>query len=740
MGPLLTLIVLWIVLAAVWIGLGLAARRLLSPRRDTAPDLYGTLWAGFGLGLALLMVWHFFAPITLASVVVLGTIAAVGWVDAAARGNLHALLLSHGRTITLLIAIPLTYLLAQAAIAGNHHYDDGLYTIQELRWLREYPALRGLGNVNQRFGFNSAYTLYAAALDAVPALPNPRHILTGGMVWAFMLYALRSWEVVIVAHVRKPGRALRWSDYMLVMASPAVLAMSSGLGIAHLKNDLPILLLALVLAAQTLDVLQVPPATPDQSRWLAAQAALVAMGGVLIKLNMAVTAAGLLVAIAWALYRAHGWRPLLRPMLYLITISGLWLYRGVLLTGYLLFPLARFPVAVSWRMPADIVTREADYVQSWARQPQATPEEVLGNWDWVPRWWAFITNDHPTHHVGFVAALGLMLAALVLGMMLAARRRLSDWRAALVPLMGGVGVAFWWWSAPDLRFGLGPIWVLAAGSWAALVALHPDNRLIPRAILAASLGLAIYALAVFDYPARPGGAGFPADDPYLVYQLTNAYGHTVHLPTVGDQCWDGPLPCSPDVRQAWHLDYRDGRSPNHGFVYNPRTDVSDRAVGFNTYPAPPFYLQHLYPDGTIIEATAYAAAIENGVVPQNGLFLGYGWYPLEVYGDVRQQWAMAEAEIVVTGAYPAGNRRLELRASVGPSIPAGVLTLEVLDESRAVVATANVVGEQTIVLELALRAGGLQTFYLHVPTEGVPLADGRVLKWRALSLRWLQDD
>lgn len=62
----------------------------------------------------------------------------------------------------------LTILFSYATSRGYMHFDTGLYHAQSIRWIEEYGVVPGLGNVQSRFGYNSA----AFPLTALYSMKN----------------------------------------------------------------------------------------------------------------------------------------------------------------------------------------------------------------------------------------------------------------------------------------------------------------------------------------------------------------------------------------------------------------------------------------------------------------------------------------------------------------------------------------------------------------------------------------
>jgi hypothetical protein len=101
-----------------------------------------------------------------------------------------------------------------------------------------------------------------------------------------------------------------------------------------------------------------------------------------------------------------------------------------------------------WMIPAASVRLEQDWIFSWARNPNALPQDVLSNWDWLPLWWNTLSAK-------IWLPLGLSLIILFLSLLL---NYIKKWTKEndtnlyflYIPLI--FSILFWFFTAPDPRF------------------------------------------------------------------------------------------------------------------------------------------------------------------------------------------------------------------------------------------------------------------------------------------------
>ncbi|MBC7239454.1 MAG: hypothetical protein H5T71_05085, partial [Chloroflexi bacterium] len=204
----------WVALALFFTGLGDLVRSLFKrPVREQAPSL--ACWVGFSLflllaqavNLGLPLRYYLYAP--LAPLAIWGLGVRYGFWPRGRRPAWGAL------AGDLVILAGLCIPLSRWALYQGIPYDDGLYHLQTIRWLRSYPLPPGLGNLHGRLAFNSAYLCYAATLWELPGLAL-RHLANGPLTLALLLETLKSLGRLI----RGEGKGV--PDLLAVFISPYV--------------------------------------------------------------------------------------------------------------------------------------------------------------------------------------------------------------------------------------------------------------------------------------------------------------------------------------------------------------------------------------------------------------------------------------------------------------------------------------------------------------------------------------
>ncbi len=535
--PSLLIAASWIILALFFTGLGALVRALLKrPSPGGAPSL--ACVEGFSLFLLLAQAVNLWLPLRYYLYAPLAPLALWGL-------GVHYGFWPRGRRpawgtlagdLALLAAFCLP--LSKWVLYQGIPYDDGLYHLQTIRWLRSYPLPPGLGNLHGRLAFNSAYLCYAATLWELPGLAL-RHLANGPLTLALLLEATKS----LGRLGRGAGNGV--PDLLAVFISPYVVRLAA----TYLNNvsaDAGVFILSVGALWGLAEYLQ-QGEEADLGLLLGVCAA-----GVTVKLSfVGLGAAIALVALTWRAWKLRrGARGLLALLIAPALLLGVWMARSVIASGYLVYPVAWTGLPVDWRIPRDLVVEEANWVRSWARSAEAHWSVVLSNWDWLGPWLKRTLADRfdVTWPLGLAAASGVGVG-LFYGRWGKAVR-LPFWTSLIAP---GVNILYWFVTAPGARFCRGLFWFLfaAVGAW-----LFEEGRWATREVrhrAAVLLALLLWMPTLRDVPFYYNPNVLPQTPAVATEHFMTDSGLVLYVPATGNQCWDSPLPCTPYPNAALRL-------------------------------------------------------------------------------------------------------------------------------------------------------------------------------------------
>lgn len=450
---------------------------------------------------------HFFVPLDLPEQIVVLT-----------AGLLLLAIFGRGlewEQVVLVIAILIV--LSVHALREDLSYDAGLYYLQNLKWNREFPITIGLANLHGRFGFNSFYFLIAGVAN------NPLF----GWIPNATAAAFAGAACLQRASLRNPAYAV---------PALAVFALTSAAG--SFRPDGLVRALIIYWTAIALDYLS----TKDRQQTNAALLLILATMAMLVK----VSAAPLLVATVFVLLLARSpWH--VRAIAFAAAGIGLWVLRGVLLSGCVLYPSPYSCItALPWTVAPEQALWHQMAIRSWARAPWVYDfGAVMSNSDWF-RPWLHETIRQPRVLLA-AAGLAVCLATAAYERIMHRRSVGSGRSMGSAILLSGLlcgCLLSWFLLAPDVRFASGYLVSLTllgfsvpAGLWLTSPAFWKMLRIgiVSLAVLRCGLPLLQRHSAIPDIPVAS------------VYQVNNG----VWIPRKGDKCWDHPLPCTGYFHPEW---------------------------------------------------------------------------------------------------------------------------------------------------------------------------------------------
>lgn len=541
------IVLTWLFWFVVFAGWGALFARACGRRVGSFGEFLDSFWSGWSLALIFLVWWHFFLPINAGAALAVIGVGLAGHAFARRLPPLWARRWGPRKIAFALVFAALAWLMANHSLMLPINFDTGLYHLPSIHWFRSYPVIPGLGNLHGRLAFNQSYFLYAALLDVGPWRGDAFHIVSG----IFPIVLIAQLTLRLLSPLR-PGEDATRRLFWLLLAVPALNEVNN-FNISSPSPDMLIFVLSLVLAMEFLDLLLAPAAALRGLRWRVPRLVLLGMAGITVKLNFLVlggATAALGVAVAAVrLARRQGARPALllagRSICLGVLILLPWMSRGVILSGYPLYPLHQVSVPVPWRVPKVAVLEEASVIHGFARDPfEEMRPWPIPDWRWF-RVWALYTVEFSRFH----AVLPIALVAFAFGVTLHQRRRgvvAANARSmALFMSLPCAALAFWFISAPHPRFAGGAFWILAAGANAFVLGRYGRER---RRLMYGLAALIILFTSAFHgafmgwIKPDPVHGFAPAPHPELKTFVTDS-GLVLYVDSNRSyQCWDLPLP------------------------------------------------------------------------------------------------------------------------------------------------------------------------------------------------------
>ncbi len=356
-----------------------------------------------------------------------------------------------------------SFILIISLFMAYEHYpfasDTDIYHMNSVQWLKEYGTVKGLANLSNRFGFNSTWHMLGALFDhgllegrspwVLPCLSY-----TIGFTYFFneIFNAKKRWQIIYSALI------LYWTTINILTW-----------GFPSLHYDfLPLLLISIVFYEVILSTKESPNLKSHKiSAWM-----------LLLTFSFTLKQVGALSLIFMfllGLVSLRKTRELSAKNLLCITIIPLavfffWLLRNLYLSGYPLFPASYFAQDFDWTIPLSKVNSIYQDIVGWARMPGPGYLDQFSdpNIKWLPSWLKM-----QSHSIRFwLLAIIPGSAALFIWIRILLTKKIQS--SFFLLTWFSCSLAFWFFSAPDIRFGDG-FFFCALGSGVAYLPIFNKN-------------------------------------------------------------------------------------------------------------------------------------------------------------------------------------------------------------------------------------------------------------------------
>ncbi len=543
-----------------FVGVGLLVRRRRGAGLLQVDDYLLAFWVGLTLVTLFLLCWNFVLPVSeVALALVLGT-GLIGIGRNLGRVKLNRDRIRRPFTWVAVVFVALLFVssLSLGEMGSPMSYDSGVYHVQGVQWAMKFPVVPGLANLIDQLGFNNSSLLYYAMLNAGPWQGRANHLANGVLILALLLQGI--WACCrLLEGDRHPRRVF---DALLIVPS---VYLAFGERASSYDTDLPASLVLMV-AASAMYASLTCSGRGDRERYSPVVIAALLGLAVTLKASSGVFAVAAFATILLALGRPGRWHEHAIALSVAMVMAAVWAGRGIVLSGYPLFPATVGGLAVEWQVPIEHARALMAYIVHGARgstQNLAVVAGEVGLSGWFPKWLTLIWRDPFSMVVPLaVAFAGLVCFATTRGWRTpsSANERLGWWLAA--PLLPAL--VAWFVLAPDPRFGVPFFWTAAALVWGQVSPLwRTAGRNAPRGFVGFCVALSLASMVITPLTSRrskgegplttilkanlnrpdPGFWARPVPMPAKTALYTTRTG--LNLTAALDLCWDTPIPCTP---------------------------------------------------------------------------------------------------------------------------------------------------------------------------------------------------
>lgn len=444
------------------------------------------------------------------------------------------------------LALVLTFVLvafSRSMYQPSLHHDAGLYHIQTIKWISQYPTIYGLANLHARFGFNSNIFSWYAASNFSLLFNQPIYSINFTLVCSFLV-----WVYLEILSVLKTRSYLLAGSYLLIIYNLIFYCL---LFISTTNNIIPVFVLI------TITLLSVTKLKKNPA--LIFPLIIISVYSITVKLS-AVPLLLLVFIVFFSCKENKNFKLYFTTILLSCIIIVPWLIKNVLLSGWLIFPLSAIDIFdYDWKVPVETVNQTKLDILQYSQELNSTGKFSITNW-------ALKKN------ISDILVIGLTISGVFALIFKFYTKRLYINQYHLTAIIISIlGIIFLFSNAPDLSYGISFFIVVIILS---IKALNIQNKNYKYGFNI--LWTLLFLFFIKNNWYHPWHFMKNINSRLLVpYPLEKRdkkkFGYIVidnkikcFYPISNDQCDDHSLPCATSIKGLENLQLR-GDSINQGF-------------------------------------------------------------------------------------------------------------------------------------------------------------------------------
>lgn len=320
---------------------------------------------------------------------------------------------------------------------GNFHTDTNLYHAQAIRLYEEYGVLKGAGNLQLHFGYNSAYLAFASIFSLNWLFGQSLHTTTGLLGLSMCLYAFHGLKDFKqhkshIADLMKIGILF----YALVILT----------GSMSPATDYAAMFFALFVITSWCENLE-----GEQSVTVYALLAVAAVYTMTLKFSACLLVL-LVIYPAVCLIKEKKWKEIIGYIVCGCIILCPFLIRNYFISGWLLYPFDAIDLFnVEWKVPKHYLLFDSDQIKVWGRCLYDIEKVDWSVFQWAPIWWKHQERYEQMLLGAAAISAGLQLVLLLDRIIKKLRFR---WELAVLQLAIWGNLIVWFFMSPFIRYGL----------------------------------------------------------------------------------------------------------------------------------------------------------------------------------------------------------------------------------------------------------------------------------------------
>ncbi len=335
---------------------------------------------------------------------------------------------------------------AYFASRGQFHKDTQIYHAQAIRILEEYGVLKGLGNFQLHFAYNSSYLPLCALFTLSFVLPFALHTMTGFFMALFTCYAG-------CGLMKKTSKDSHIGD--MARLSIIIYSITSLEYLQSPATDYGTMYMVLyIMCAWITHSVE----KPDDSDDISVYGYLSVLSIFTVSMKLSAAAIVVLAVVPFILLVKKKATKEIWSFIAIGFFAFLpYLIRNVIISGWLFYPVEAIDFfKVIWKIPAEYMRHDSAQIKVWGRCLQDEPGDKFeklsyGLSTWVPIWWDRQQFFEKLLILFQVVGAGAVFINLIV-VLLKKKKFRADVSIFYITVL--INIAMWFFTAPFIRYGL----------------------------------------------------------------------------------------------------------------------------------------------------------------------------------------------------------------------------------------------------------------------------------------------
>ncbi len=375
-------------------------------------------------------------------------------------------------TLILLLLFGMVLLITSSSI---RHYDTLLYHAQSIRWIEEYGIVKGLGNLHNRFAYNSSVFCLQALFSMPYIFGQSMHAVNGFCVCLFLIYSIVTLKCL-------KERKVYVSDLLRVTLIICINVEAFYKYISSAGSDTLAILLFFYVLIEFISLAE------QEGDYTAEYACLCIIGICAITVKLSVAMIVLIVILPLIqMIQKQEWKKIGFFVLIGVLVLLPYLLRNVIISGYLIYPYEKIDLFnVDWKMFPYTLAFDRNEIKVYGRGYWNVLESFdLSFLEWFPVW---LENLSVVSRCAFALNVVLTPVSLVWSIVKFIKKEKSHLVVVLVIISN---LLLWFNGAPLIRYGFPFLFLLPVYMLGNMIIRLKWNDLVVKNIVLVILILGI---------------------------------------------------------------------------------------------------------------------------------------------------------------------------------------------------------------------------------------------------------